>query len=73
MVPFAELTQDAAVMWAVFRDERPLPNPIYSIHGESYAPLWHLAGRCWVTDTVRRPSIAIVLEEFDTVIRPPGA
>ncbi|KIO31725.1 hypothetical protein M407DRAFT_217758 [Tulasnella calospora MUT 4182] len=48
-VPFHDLTNDMAVMYAVMlKDERPSKIPAESSSGISYENVWDVASACWV-------------------------
>ncbi|KAG8921294.1 hypothetical protein FRC01_000322 [Tulasnella sp. 417] len=57
-VPFADLQNNMAVMFAVMtRDERPSRVPIKSSSGVCYESIWHIAAACWPRDPTERISM----------------
>ncbi|KIO31728.1 hypothetical protein M407DRAFT_217769 [Tulasnella calospora MUT 4182] len=65
-VPFHDLTNDMAVMYAVIlRDERPSKIPAESSNGISYENVWDVASACWP----RTPSDRIPMFEAFQRIR----
>ncbi|KAG8917803.1 hypothetical protein FRC01_002202 [Tulasnella sp. 417] len=69
-VPFSDLNNDMAVMYAVMlRDERPPRMPAESSRGVSYENVWNVAASCWPRNPDDRLSM---LEAFHRIQTDPS-
>ncbi|KAG8896708.1 hypothetical protein FRB99_008753 [Tulasnella sp. 403] len=58
-----------AVVTAVTKGGRPLThNPATSPTGQSYAPVWEMAEKCWIHDPSARPTMKEVFQELRRLV-----
>ncbi|KAG8901820.1 hypothetical protein FRB99_005081 [Tulasnella sp. 403] len=65
-IPFREFaTNQMALITAVtVRNERPPKEPMESLSGTSYAPLWQVAEMCWNGSPNERPTMRVVYNQL---------